>query len=69
MLKAVRIVLVRPIYSGNIGAVCRVMANMGLSELVLAAPGSATWSRRGVTACGAQDILPLAGRRWTCPPL
>lgn len=35
-LKNIRIVLVRPIYGGNIGSVCRAMANMGLSDLVLA---------------------------------
>ena len=67
MLKAVRIVLVRPIYSGNIGAVCRVMANMGLSELVLQAPGSATeqrgrWPRRA----GYFGRLPAGA---DCPPL
>jgi tRNA/rRNA methyltransferase len=57
MLKAVRIVLVRPIYSGNIGAVCRVMANMGLSELVLAGAGIGDLEQARQMACGAQDIL------------
>jgi tRNA/rRNA methyltransferase len=38
MLDRIRIVLVRPIRSGNIGAVCRAMMNMGLSELVLVSP-------------------------------
>jgi TrmH family RNA methyltransferase len=38
MLDRVRIVLVRPIRSGNVGAVCRVMVNMGLSDLVLVSP-------------------------------
>ena len=28
----VRIVLVGPLYGGNIGAVCRAMDNMGLSD-------------------------------------
>ena len=31
-----RVVLVNPIYSGNIGAVCRCMANCGMSDLVIA---------------------------------
>ncbi|MBW7905545.1 MAG: hypothetical protein LC135_03540 [Phycisphaerae bacterium] len=38
MLERLRIVLVRPIRSGNVGAVCRAMANFGLSDLVLVAP-------------------------------
>ncbi len=38
MLSRVRIVLVRPIRSGNVGAVARVMENMELRELVLVAP-------------------------------
>jgi TrmH family RNA methyltransferase len=38
MLERLRIVLVRPIRSGNVGAVCRAMTNFGLSDLVLVAP-------------------------------
>jgi tRNA/rRNA methyltransferase len=34
----VRIVLVGPLYGGNVGSVCRAMANMGLSDLVIVAP-------------------------------
>lgn len=33
-----RVVLVRPKFAGNVGAVARVMRNMGLSNLVLVAP-------------------------------
>lgn len=33
-----RVVLVRPHFPGNLGAVARVMANFGLSDLVLVAP-------------------------------
>lgn len=33
-----RVVLVRPQFAGNIGAVARVMHNMGLSDLVLVSP-------------------------------
>lgn len=32
-LDAIRVVLVRPIYGGNIGSVCRAMKNCGLSRL------------------------------------
>ena len=38
MLDRIRIVLVRPIRSGNVGAACRAMCNMGLTDLVLVAP-------------------------------
>lgn len=37
-LDNIRIVLVRTIYGGNLGAVCRAMKNMGLSDLVLVNP-------------------------------
>lgn len=35
-LDQIQIVLVRPLYGGNIGSVCRAMANMGLRHLRLA---------------------------------
>jgi tRNA/rRNA methyltransferase len=37
-LSKVRVVLVEPLYSGNVGSVCRAMANMGLTDLVLVSP-------------------------------
>ncbi len=37
-LRNIRIVLVRPIYGGNLGAVCRAMKNMGLADLWLVKP-------------------------------
>ena len=37
-LSRVRVVLVRPHYAGNIGAVARLMSNFGLSDLVLVDP-------------------------------
>lgn len=37
-LDQIRVVLVRPLYGGNAGSVCRVMMNMGLSDLVIAEP-------------------------------
>jgi len=57
-LKNIRIVLVRPIYGGNIGAVCRAMKNMGLSDLVLVAPHpGADWEEARRRAYRAVDIL------------
>lgn len=38
VLDNVRVVLVGTLYSGNVGSVCRAMANMGLHDLVLAGP-------------------------------
>jgi len=38
LMNAFRIVLVEPLYSGNVGSVCRAMANMGFSDLTLVAP-------------------------------
>lgn len=38
MLDRIRIVLVRPIRSGNVGAVARAMRNMGLRDLTIVAP-------------------------------
>ncbi len=37
-LENIRVVLAGPLYGGNVGAACRAMANMGLSDLVIAAP-------------------------------
>jgi tRNA/rRNA methyltransferase len=39
-LSRIRIVLVRPKFASNVGAVARVLANTGLSQLVLVAPQS-----------------------------
>ncbi len=40
-LQNIRVVLVRPIYGGNVGSVCRAMMNMGLSDLAIAEPRDA----------------------------
>lgn len=37
-LDHIRIVLVRPLYDGNLGSVCRAMMNGGITELVLVRP-------------------------------
>jgi len=37
-LDHIRVVLVGPLYGGNVGSICRAMKNMGLSDLAIAAP-------------------------------
>lgn len=57
ILKNIRVVLARPIYGGNIGAVCRAMSNMGLSDLALVAPQPFDMNEALKMACWASDIL------------
>lgn len=56
-LKNVRIVLVEPLYGGNVGAVCRAMANMGFSDLALVAPRDLDIDAARMMACHSLDIL------------
>jgi tRNA/rRNA methyltransferase len=61
MLERIRIVLVRPIRPGNVGAVCRVMTNMGLRELVLVAPACDRLDEQAVGfAARARPLLEAA---------
>lgn len=55
----VRVVLVSPLYAGNVGSVCRAMANMGFSELVLVNPRieSGDWPEAERLAVHAGGIL------------
>ena len=53
----IRVVLCRPIYGGNIGSVCRAMANMGVSDLVLAGAGDFDRVEARKMACWAGDLL------------
>lgn len=54
----IRVVLVRPIYSGNIGSVCRAMKNMGIKDLTLVAPQQPlNWQEARTMACHADDVL------------
>jgi tRNA/rRNA methyltransferase len=55
--KTVSTVLVRPIYSRNIGAVCRAMANMGVNRLVLIAPECELDAEARMAASHAQAHL------------
>lgn len=61
-LDQIRVVLVSPIYAGNVGAVCRAMKNMGLRDLAIAAPvGPLDYMAARTIACHADDVLD--GRR------
>lgn len=57
-LRNIHVVLVRPMYGGNIGSVCRAMKNMGLSSLRLVAPlESIDWQEARMMAVSADDVL------------
>lgn len=56
------IVLVRPREEGNVGAVCRAMANMGLAELRLVEPAAELGGVARAFAVGARDVLEGARR-------
>lgn len=57
-LDNIRIVLVGTLYSGNVGSICRAMANMGLRHLTLAAPRILDdWSDGKRMAVHATDIM------------
>jgi len=57
-LENIRIVLVDPKYGGNIGAVCRVMMNMGITDLALVAPhDKLDWAEARKLACHAESLL------------
>lgn len=52
----IRVVLVQPLYGGNVGAVCRAMKNMGLHELVLVDPPEHDQHELRKMALSAGDI-------------
>ncbi|MCF7837966.1 MAG: RNA methyltransferase [Candidatus Marinimicrobia bacterium] len=57
-LDEVRVVLVRPIYGGNVGAVCRAMWNCGLSKLAVVAPHpELDWEEARIRAYRAAECL------------
>ncbi len=57
-LENIRIVLVEPQSSGNIGSVCRVMKNMGITDLALINPHERhDWEEARRLACHAGDLL------------
>jgi TrmH family RNA methyltransferase len=56
-LDNVRIVLVGPLYGGNVGSVCRAMANTGLSDLAVVSERPLNMDEARMMACHATDIL------------
>lgn len=65
-LANIRVVLVGTLYSGNVGSVCRAMANMGIRDLVLAAPRICDdWKEAERLAVHAGDILAACRRTET----
>ncbi|HEV8716402.1 MAG TPA: RNA methyltransferase [Candidatus Binatia bacterium] len=56
-LTNLRIVLVRPRYSGNIGAVARAMRNMGMNDLALVNPPQLCRNTADTMAVHARDVL------------
>lgn len=56
----VRIVLVRPLQSGNVGAVARAMKNFGLRDLAVVAPPALDIDRARWMAPGAAELLDTA---------
>ena len=60
-LENIRIVLVGPLYGGNVGSTCRAMANMGIHDLVVADPRRIDLQEADMMACHAKHIL--EGRR------
>ena len=59
MTSNLRVILVSPLYGGNVGSVCRAMANMGASDLWLVAPRVAEreWKEAETMAVHAGGIL------------
>jgi tRNA/rRNA methyltransferase len=58
----IEVVLVNPVYEGNVGAVARVMKNFGYSELTLVNPCELGAFARAM-ASHAQDVLDAARRK------
>lgn len=52
----IRVVLLSPLYGGNVGSVCRAMANMGLSDLAIAAPRRLDVDEARMMACHAFEV-------------
>ena len=60
-LSSIRVVLVGPLYGGNVGSVCRAMTNMGLSDLALVDPRPLDMNEARMMACHAGHILESMG--------
>lgn len=58
LLNPIRVVLVEPIFGGNIGSVCRAMNNNGITDLAIVNPRSTTdWDDARKLACNAKEQL------------
>jgi TrmH family RNA methyltransferase len=57
ILDNIRVVLVGPLYGGNVGSVCRAMTNMGLSDLAIACPRPLDMNEARMMACHAHSVL------------
>ncbi len=56
ILKNIRVVLVEPIFGGNIGSVCRAINNNGITDLAIVAPRPETdWEDARKLACQAKE--------------
>jgi len=53
----IRIVLVNPLFPGNVGAAARAMKNMGLRRLILVDPPAFDMERARWMAAGGKDVL------------
>lgn len=57
-LRNIRIVLVRPMYGGNLGSICRAMKNMDIAQLAVVQPReSLDFAEAQKMSMHAQDIL------------
>jgi TrmH family RNA methyltransferase len=57
-LENIRIVLVEPIFGGNIGSVCRAMNNNGITDLAVVNPREEVdWEEARKLSCNAKDQL------------
>ncbi len=57
-LENIRIVLVDPKFAGNIGSICRVMMNMGITDLAIVAPSEhLDWAEARKLAYKAEPML------------
>lgn len=58
LLKNFRVVLVEPLYGGNIGSTCRAMMNAGMTDLAIVSPRPDTdWDDARRLAYRATDVL------------
>ena len=58
LLNNIRIVLVEPIFGGNIGSVCRAMNNNGITDLAIVNPRPETdWEDARKLSCNAKEQL------------